>query len=252
MTVSLASLDAEGVGHHGGDRRTRIIALLRDSREPLSVADVADRVGIHVNTARFHLESLVYASLATRQAETRSGPGRPRVVYTSTLPDPQREQPRGFAQLAQILTAAVAETNPDASRWLYGVGLEWGRFVTPKSPPFAAVDETDVSSRLVAMLDELSFDPQLEPAPDGRWRLVLNRCPFAEVARKHPGVPCQLHAGLINGSLAEMRSAYRLTALAPHETHECVGLLGLAPDEVLNSVPLEAGRADDSGPVEAD
>lgn len=241
MTVPLAPLDADAVGPRGGgDRRTRIIALLRDAQEPLSVADVAERVGIHVNTARFHLESLVYASLATRQVEARIGPGRPRVVYASTLPDQEREQPRGFAQLAQILTAAVAETNPDASRWLYSVGLEWGRFLAPRSQPFAVVDEAETASRLVALLDELGFASELAPGPDGQGRLLLHHCPFAQVARQHPGVPCQLHAGLVNGSLAEMRSGYRLTALAPHETHECVGVLGPAPDEAPTSVPLQA------------
>ncbi len=240
MALSLAPLDAEAVSpRSGGDRRTRIIALLRDTPEPLSVADVAERVGIHVNTARFHLESLVYASLATRQVEARSGPGRPRVVYSSTLQEQPHEQPRGFAQLAQILTAAVAETNPDASRWLYGVGLEWGRFLTPKAPPFAVVDETEVTSNLVALLDEQGFAPELAPDPGSEPRLVLHRCPFTQVVRQHPGVPCQLHAGLINGALAEMRSGCRLTAFASTEEHECVGIFGPTPDEALTSVPLQ-------------
>ena len=242
MTVPLPSLDAGAAGRRGGsDRRTRIIALLRDTPEPLSVADVAEQVGIHVNTARFHLESLVYASLASRQVEPRPGPGRPRVVYTSTLPTPQPEQPRGFAQLAQILTAAVVETNPDAGRWLYGVGQQWGRFLTAKSPPFATVDETEVMSRLVAMLDELSFAPELERTADGQRRLWMRQCPFSQIARQHPCVPCQLRAGLINGSLEEMRSAYRLTELQTHTAqHECVGTLGPAPDEAVTSVPLRS------------
>lgn len=245
MTVSEASYDA-GPAHRrgGGDRRSRIIALLRDSPVPLSVAEVAEQVGVHVNTARFHLESLVYASLATRQAEPRPGPGRPRVVYTSTLTDAQCGPPRGFAQLAQILTAAVAETNPDASRWLYGVGQEWGRFLTVKAPPFTAVDETEVTSQLAATLEELCCAPDLEAQPDGRWRLVLHHCPFAQTVQRHPGVPCQLHAGLVNGSLAEMRSSLRLTELAPHtgHEHECVGVLGPAPAETMTSVPLPSGE----------
>jgi len=238
VTVPLTSVDAVPASQRGGgDRRTRIIALLHDAPAPLSVADVAEQVGIHVNTARFHLESLVYASLASRQVESRPGPGRPRVVYTSTLPDPQREQPCGFAQLAQILIAAVAETNPDARRWLYQVGQEWGRFRAVKAPPFAPVDEAEVVSRLVAMLDELGFAPEVDHA-DGQQRLWLHRCPFGQLAQRHEGVPCQLCAGLVNGALEEMRSAYRLTELVTRGPHECCGILSPAPDEALTSVPF--------------
>ncbi|MDR3068928.1 MAG: helix-turn-helix domain-containing protein, partial [Cellulomonas sp.] len=82
-----------------GGRRTHIIQLLRDSREPLSVAEVAEQVGIHINTARFHLESLVYSGLATRETESRAVPGRPRVVYTGTLPNQTHERAQGFRLL---------------------------------------------------------------------------------------------------------------------------------------------------------
>ncbi|MCL1838772.1 MAG: helix-turn-helix domain-containing protein, partial [Propionibacteriaceae bacterium] len=71
---------------HGG-RRTHIIQIIRDIKEPMSVQDVADRVGIHVSTARFHLESLVDAGLATRETLSKNKPGRPWVGYLGTLPN---------------------------------------------------------------------------------------------------------------------------------------------------------------------
>ncbi|MCL1898049.1 MAG: hypothetical protein FWG16_04435, partial [Micrococcales bacterium] len=67
---------------------------------------------------------------------------------------------------------------------------------------------------------------------------VLHNCPFWDSTRRYH-VLCQLHAGMINGSLEEMRSAMRLTNLKPEvETHMCLGELGPAPDEPMVIVPL--------------
>ena len=228
-----------------GGRRTHIIQLLRDSREPLSVAEVAEQVGIHVNTARFHLESLVYSGMATRETETRSVPGRPRVVYTGTLPNQTHERAQGFRLLSEMLTAAVAEVNPDAGPWLYGVGQEWGRYLTTKVPPYTTIDESEITKRLVDKLDALWFAPEVERGEDGELRLQLHNCPFAQTAHQYPQVVCQLHAGMINGSLEEMRSTCRLAELAPQvEPHRCVGVLGPVLDETVTEVPLRRpGRA---------
>ncbi|MCL2090815.1 MAG: helix-turn-helix domain-containing protein [Micrococcales bacterium] len=232
-----------------GGRRTHIIQLLRDSREPLSVADVAEQVGIHVNTARFHLESLVYSGMATRETESRAAPGRPRVVYTGTLPNQTHERAQGFRLLAEMLTAAVAEADPDAGPWLYGVGQEWGRYLTTKVPPFMTIDESEITNRLVDKLDALWFAPELEHDADDQPQLVLHNCPFATTARQYPRVVCQLHAGMINGSLEEMRSTVRLTELEPLVSpHRCVGILDRAPDEALTSVPLRRPAAGASAP----
>ncbi|MCL2848923.1 MAG: helix-turn-helix domain-containing protein [Micrococcales bacterium] len=222
-----------------GGRRTHIIQLLRDSREPMSVAEVAEQVGIHVNTARFHLESLVYSGMATRETEARAAPGRPRVVYTGTLPNQTHERAQGFRLLAEMLTAAVAEADPDAGPWLYQVGQEWGRYLTTKVPPYVTIDESEITNRLVDKLDALWFAPELEHSDEGQPSLVLHNCPFAQTANAYPDVVCQLHAGMINGSLEEMRSAYRLTHLAPQVSpHRCVGVLSPVPAEVVTSVPL--------------
>ncbi|MCL2848924.1 MAG: HTH domain-containing protein [Micrococcales bacterium] len=239
MTVAQTSYDV-GTRRAPGDRRTHIITLLREADEPLSVAEIAEQVGVHVNTARFHLESLVYATLARREIEARPGPGRPRVVYTCAAPQLPREQPAGFAQLAQILAAAVAETNPDARGWLYGVGQEWGRFLTVKAPPFAVVDEGEVTSGVLTMLDELGFAPELERDNHHR-RLWLHRCPFVVAGQRHLGVACQLHAGLVNGALEELRSQYRLTELTP-SVGQCVGVLDIPPSTTVASVPVRDAR----------
>jgi len=215
-----------------GGRRTHIIQILRDSREPLSVHEVAEQVSIHVNTARFHLESLVDAGLAERQTEARSAPGRPKIVYAGTLPNQTHERAMGYRLLSEILTTAIAKSDPDAGPWLYHVGREWGRYLTTRPAPFEDITDAEIGQRLVDKLDALWFAPELLVDPDSPPRLSLHNCPFYDSAKRYPQVVCLLHAGMINGSLEEMGSSLRLAKLSPQvETHKCMGELGPLPDE---------------------
>ena len=42
-----------------GVSRSRVLAALQDAGRPLDVTEVARLVGLHVNTARFHLDGFV-------------------------------------------------------------------------------------------------------------------------------------------------------------------------------------------------
>ncbi len=221
---------------HGG-RRTHIIQILRDAKEPLSVVEVAEMVGIHANTARFHLESLVDAGLATREAEASSQPGRRRILYTGTLPNQTHERAQGYRLLAQILTSTIVAKYPDAGADMYEVGRQWGGYLTSRPAPFEVLDEAEIDRRVMDKLDALWFAPELQTQPQPR--LLLHHCPFVESARTAPGVVCRLHVGMINGSLEELRSRYRITELWPQEQpHLCRALLGLVGEGPMPEVEL--------------
>jgi len=227
-----------GGSDHGG-RRTHIIQILRDARQPMSVSDIATMVGIHVNTARFHLESLVDAGLATRAPEVRQAPGRRRILYTGTLPNQTHERAQGYRLLAEILTAAIASKYPDVGGDMHEVGAEWGRYLTTKPAPYETFDESDIADRVVDKLDALWFAPEMrrEPSPE----MLLHNCPFIRSAMHAPQVVCQLHAGMINGSLEELRSSYRVTEMWPQEEpHLCRARLTVTGDAPLRRVVLHA------------
>jgi predicted ArsR family transcriptional regulator len=222
-----------GRSDHGG-RRTHVIQLLRDSKAPVSVQDIAREVGVHQNTARFHLESLVDAGLAERTQQTRSTPGRPKVLYRGTLPNQTHERAQAYRLLAEALTTAVAVNVPDAAALTYAVGRTWGQKLAECPEPGEVYSEDEVSTRLVSKLDALWFAPtprgepsaQVSAPGKGMDALVLNNCPFVATARTTPQVVCSLHAGFINGTLAELGSELRATALAPHfGQHHCVARL---------------------------
>ena len=76
--------------------RRRIVEVLTrvtDGHDhgPLSAAELAAEVGLHVSTVRFHLDQLVAVRLVEPHFRRQPGAGRPRKVYTSA--------PGSFAEL---------------------------------------------------------------------------------------------------------------------------------------------------------
>ncbi len=197
---------------HSG-RRTHIIQILREAKEPLSVVQVAQMVGIHANTARFHLESLVDAGLATRETEVSDTPGRRRILYTGILPNQTHERSHGYRLLAHVLTGLIASKHPEKGDEMYQVGVQWGGYLTSRPAPFEVLTQKEIYQRVMDKLDALWFAPEFKDSP--RPCMLMHNCPFLDLAQTAPQVVCMLHAGMINGSLAELHSTERVTELAP-------------------------------------
>ena len=235
-----------GRGGHGG-RRTHIIRLLRDAREPLTADQVAKRVDLPTSVARGHLEALVDAGMAVRDVQSRTTPGRPKTAYRGVLPNQTHERAHGFRLLAEILAASVASSNPDSAEWMYQVGAEWGRCLMSRAPHIEPEDEAEVVEKLVDKLDALWFAPELFDEEDPPTLCLFN-CPFGDSTRRYPEVVCQLHAGMINGALEEMGSDYRMVHLEAHlPGHKCEGRLGPGATRMTKvplSVPTRAEKSD--------
>lgn len=195
-----------------GARRAEVLRLLRESDEPLSAAEVAAASGLHVNTARFHLDGLVQDRLAERMAEPREVPGRPRILYSAGGPAPG---PRSYALLAEMLTGVVAslrESGPAAA----AAGRAWGRHLIERPPPSERVDADEAVARLNDVLDAIGFRPQVQAGRSKRdLELLLHHCPFREVAERHTDVVCTIHLGLMQGALEELHAPVEATSLEP-------------------------------------
>ncbi|CEP27830.1 transcriptional regulator ArsR [Propionibacterium freudenreichii subsp. freudenreichii] len=57
--------------------------------------------------------------------------------------------------------------------------------------------------------------PHRDRLPD-RVRIGLNRCPFAHEASECPDLVCGVHAGIIDGLLAQLGGSWRVARLTPH------------------------------------
>lgn len=204
-----------------GSRRAMVLALLRRSDQPLSVAEVAEAMDLHVNTARFHLDGLVDDGLAARTAEPRETPGRPRILYSSEGLSPG---PRSYELLAQMLTGFVSSLE-DVDTATVELGKAWGRHLVERAAPSQRVDAEEALSRLDRMLDAVGFQPEAHATEEGA-EVRLRHCPFQEVAQQHPDVVCAIHLGLMQGALDELDAPIATTSLEPFATpHACVARL---------------------------
>jgi predicted ArsR family transcriptional regulator len=210
--MDLEALLAPDAGAGLGRSRARVLELLRASESPLGVQDIADRTGLHPNTARFHLDGLVEAGLATREAQARAAAGRPSMAYRAAGDGPAG--PRRYRLLAEMLTSLIAGLMAEPGEAAAAAGREWGAYLTEPPPPFQRLGAIESLARLTAILAELGFAPQ--PAPEGdHYRLSLRECPFKEIAQQHQDVVCALHLGLMRGVLAQLRSAVTADRLEP-------------------------------------
>lgn len=240
-------------------RRQAVLQILREAAGPLPISDIAERLGVHPNTVRFHLDRLLETGRVERvDADTRS-PGRPPQLFRSVRSmDPSG--PRRYLLLAEVLVHSLA-TAPNPVGSAIEAGRAWGRRLASMSVDANADqgdkgggheggghekdgderdgderdgDESDgdVSpdsvDRLVGLLDDLDFAPELR-AELGRRQIGLRHCPFLELAQTGAAVVCPVHLGIMQGAMAAWRSPMTVERLDPFvESDLCVAHLATA------------------------
>lgn len=211
---------------HGlGPTRARVLGTLQDVRVPSTAAEVAERLGIHPNTARFHLDALAGSGLVVRAREDRRKPGRPQVRYTATRSAPQAAH-RSYRLLAEILARHLASHASDPHAEGVEAGRDYGRFLAHASGLVGAagaiggdaIDADEAVSSVVEILDGLGFESR--PGDDDRatpseTTFEVTSCPFLEVAEGHLEVVCAVHRGLMDGMLDELGAPARVDRLDP-------------------------------------
>lgn len=176
------------------ERRSRIVAELRGEPGGLDAQQLAERLGLHANTIRWHLGVLGDAGIVAGRRSGTNGPGRPRTLYSLSLAE---RAPAGddFRLLASVLTSVIAR-EPDAAARSESAGREWGRYLAPRRSPLVTTLAEDAIADAVRLLEEQGFAPE----PAGR-EIRLRRCPYLDLAEQHPEVVCSVHRGVLAGAL---------------------------------------------------
>lgn len=186
-------------GETTGRRRREVLRLLRSSPEPMSIVAIAEELGVHPNTVRFHLESLVGDHQVEQVEHGRKGPGRPPLMFQA-IRQMDRGGTRQYRMLAEILTMALA-ADQDPRAKAMAAGRAWGRNLESSSePPAQAASAEDAIDHLVEVLDDLGFAPELRTS-NGEQLVGLRHCPFLELAETGGSVVCPIHLGLMQGAL---------------------------------------------------
>lgn len=211
------------------ESRRRLLEALRARGEPLDVAALAEKVRLHVTTARFHLEVLERAGLVSRGAERAGRPGRPRQLYVAAE---VAEANEGHRRLAEALAGVVAADRDEGVQRAERAGRQWADRQVPVDTNLS----WDEGTREVGKLFErLGFAPRLVDDSLGR-HVELDACPFRDLARSYPQVVCTVHAGLLRGALGQLRvPAAEAARLRPF----------VAPELCIADIPRAASGQED-------
>lgn len=182
----------------GDETRFSMYQELAGSTVPVTASELADRLAIHANTVRLHLERLREAGLVEVEPVHRGTVGRPQHVYSLAPGAPGLGfDPPSYTLLAGLL-AALAERigadSDDAAAAGRAWGTEAGRRTRSKS----------CAKALMGEMDRLGFDPESEVLPGNRLDIAFLHCPFRELAEAYPELVCNLHRGITEGVVAEV------------------------------------------------
>ena len=201
--------------HRGpADRqRQRILELVREHDGAVDAEELAERIGLHVTTVRFHLDALCSQGVVERTRITRASVGRPRTGYFAVR---DRLDYRG---LAEILALELGDTKDQRRRRAEAAGRRWAERIQAEPTPEDGVGQDDSerttpnatvedqTAMVASVFARMGFGPELTPAAKStagtQQAIRLHACPIRELARAHPEVGCSLHRGLLQGLLTD-------------------------------------------------
>jgi len=189
--------------------RARLFALLTDLGRPAGTEELAQRLGLHPNGVRLHLDRLLEAGLVERRRPPQPR-GRPRDEW-SVSPDalPGGDPPQAYGDLARWLARAITPT-PSRLRDIERTGREIGREIAPSG---AASAEDGLRDTMTG----LGFQPLLERGESGRLSCSLRNCPYRNSVRENQEVVCTLHRGITRGLLDVLEPNARLVDFVPND-----------------------------------
>jgi predicted ArsR family transcriptional regulator len=200
--------------------RARLFALLCDLKRPAGTAELAERLGLHPNGVRLHLERLAEQGLVDR-ARARTARGRPPDAWrVARDARPAGTAPSSYEDLGKWLARALAAPR----RGLPGIE-ETGRLIGREVAPD---DAGSPGEALESTLIALGFQPTVRPREGGGLTFCLGNCPYSAAVRENQPAVCTLHKGITLGLLDVLDSSARLATFEPHDPDEAGCVIDVA------------------------
>jgi predicted ArsR family transcriptional regulator len=189
--------------------RARLFELLSELKHPVATAQLSERLGLHPNGVRAHLERMAAAGLVARTRISQAR-GRPRDAWT-IAPDarPGGRPPEGYRDLGRWL-ARVLGSRERGLRGIEQTGRKIGHELAPSG---ATADPGALETTLVA----LGFQPATSPGEDDRMTIRLGNCPYRDAVNENQPAICALHKGITRGLLDVLHPRAQLAGFVPRD-----------------------------------
>jgi len=226
-----------GSGERPGDplsqpTRHRLFGLLGDLRAPAGTEDLAQRVGLHPNGVRVHLERLREAGLIRRDRVPQPR-GRPRDMWSAAPDAATRAEPqRAYADLGRRLARAMTD-GAGSLRAIEATGRKIGRGIAQEA------DGTTAEASMQAVLLSMGFAPTRRVDDAGKLTYELCNCPYREAVTENQPVVCTLHRGITRGLLDTLAPDTQLTAFVARDPNVAGCLIELTGGLAEQATALE-------------
>lgn len=206
----------------GDDTRYAIYRELAESSAPLTTADLADRLGLHPNTIRPHLDRMRQVGVVAMATARAGVVGRPQYRYTLADDAPSFGlEPNAVSALARVavdMAVRAGATSRDAHASGVAAGVD--RAAACRGAAALGLDA------LVADLEAMGFQPHVERR-DGSDRAVVTfgNCPFGDLAVQQPDIVCSLHHGLLDGFSSSSSDTTVVEFCPPAASTKCHALV---------------------------
>ncbi|WP_018295803.1 helix-turn-helix transcriptional regulator [Corynebacterium lubricantis] len=191
-------------------KQAEVLSTLQEFDNGARASDVAAELGMHVNTARGHLDELVLKGAVQVTTAPAEGRGRPSLVFHVRVPDNQTIADE-YINLIEVLVSLLDEgtqASDDAghsSRQLseksfeqaQAIGKKWAQKMGSSDHEWDSV--SDALPLLFHRLRDMGFDPAVESdTKKDSAELSLNACPFvSEPGKKPSAFVCAVHSGFL-------------------------------------------------------
>lgn len=214
--------------------RARLFRVLGEMRRPAGTEELAERLALHPNGVRLHLERLLEAGLVARD-RPRQARGRPRDMWSIAADaQPGGDPPQAYADLSRWLARAITPRGRSL-RSIEITGRQIGRELAP--PDGAASAE----EKMHASLASLGFQPKRTLDRPATLTYKLCNCPYRDAVRENQEVVCTLHRGVTRGLLDVLAPETELVAFVPRDPDEAGCLI-----EVRGELADEAAACADA------
>ena len=210
------------------DHQQRLTAVLADRtrysiyrsiverpHDQVTVADVAERFGLHPNVARMHLGKLEQAGLLETSLRKDGTGGRPARLYrlsetVSSLSLP----PRRYDVLADLALKALAEAG-DLERVAAvcrTAGSDAAAAYADEHPGFRRAGRDELVKAIVEVGEEVGMLPEVSWDHDV-LALDVRNCIFKELSSAQPDLVCVMHRAFLEGFIGRLAKAGSTAAL---------------------------------------
>lgn len=197
-----------------------VLEAVRSFERGAKAAEIAEQLGMHINTVRGHLDELIeLQAVVTERARSR-GRGRPSVLFHARIPSGSAVLTEHAALIQALVEHLGDPRDPHTQQTARDIGRDWAQRIQRAGTSWSSPE--DAVRVLTRALRRLGFDPGMRVTEDDYAVIDVHACPFAsdEGAAPNPLV-CAIHEGFLGEALGPFQQGEAHIQLLPMAKPNC-------------------------------